>query len=177
MSIRKELILALAAAVSTFAAFGGEDWNTAGKRWWAHIEYLASDALEGRNVGSPGYEKAAEYVAREFRGGGLKPGAGLASYRQPVPFVQISLNERRSGLRVVKDGRPQKVTLGDEALLGYSVDSAPHVEAPLVFAGYGLRIPEENYDDLAGLPLKGAVVVFLSGGPARIPGNLRSHYS
>lgn len=177
MSRMKALILALAAAVSTFAAFGGDDWNTAGKRWWAHIEYLASDALEGRNVGSPGFEKAAEYVAREFRHAGLKPGAGLASYRQPVPFIQISFDERHSGLRIVKDGHTENVTLGDEALLGFPIDSAPHIAAPLVFAGYGLRIPEENYDDLAGLPLKGAVVVFLTGGPAHIPGNLRSHYS
>jgi hypothetical protein len=176
MSRPKNWILALAAA-SMLAASGATDWNAAGKRWWAHIEYLASDALEGRNVGSPGYEKAADYVAREFHRVGLKPGAGLLSYRQPVPFIQISLDEHRSGLRVVKDGHAEKVTLGDEAILGYSVDSAPHIEAPLVFAGYGLRISEENYDDLAGLPLKGAVVVFLTGGPAHIPGNLRSHYS
>lgn len=172
----EKLILALAAA-ATLAAYGGDDWITAGKRWWAHIEFLASDALEGRNVGSPGYEKAADYVAREFRSVGLKPGGGLASYRQPVPFVRISLDESRSGLRIVKDGHAEKVTLGDQALLGYSVDSAPHIEAPLVFAGYGLRITEENYDDFAGLPLKGAVVVFLTGGPAHIPGSLRSHYS
>ena len=100
--------------------------------------------MEGRNVGSPGFEKAAEYVAREFRHAGLKPGAGLASYRQPVPFIQISLDERHFGLRIVKDGHTEDVTLGDEALLGFLIDSALHIAAPLAFAGYGLRITEEN---------------------------------
>jgi hypothetical protein len=50
------------------------------------------------------------------------------------------------------------------------------VEAPAVFAGYGLTVPESNYDDLAGLDLEGKVVVFLRGGPSTIPGPLRAHY-
>ena len=54
---------------------------------------------------------------------------------------------------------------------------AATIEAPLVFAGYGLSIPEAHWDDLKGLHLRGAGVVFLAGGPERIDGNLRSHYS
>jgi hypothetical protein len=50
------------------------------------------------------------------------------------------------------------------------------VEAPLVFVGYGLRIPEQNYDDFAGLDLKGKVVVFISGSPADVPAALSAHY-
>src|SRR5262249_38618110 len=50
-------------------------------------------------------------------------------------------------------------------------------EASLVFVGYGLTVPEKNYDDLAGLDLKGKVAVMLSGSPAEIPGALGSHYS
>ncbi|HWG88943.1 MAG TPA: M28 family metallopeptidase, partial [Candidatus Acidoferrales bacterium] len=53
---------------------------------------------------------------------------------------------------------------------------APSVEAPLVFAGYGLSVPEKNYDDLVGLDLKGKVAVIISGAPADIPGALASHY-
>jgi hypothetical protein len=47
----------------------------------------------------------------------------------------------------------------------------------IVFAGYGLSIPEAHWDDLKGLNVKGAVVAFLTGGPDKIDGNLRSHYS
>ena len=46
----------------------------------------------------------------------------------------------------------------------------------MVFVGYGLTIPEKNYDDLAGLDLKGKVVVIFSGSPQDIPGPLASHY-
>ena len=56
------------------------------------------------------------------------------------------------------------------------IDLAPEVEAPLLFVGYGLKVPEKNYDDFAGLDLKGKVVVILSGSPAEIPGSLASHY-
>ncbi len=59
------------------------DWEAAGKAWWKNVEYLASDELEGRNVGSPGYEKAATYVAAQFERAGLKP-AGTDNYFQPV---------------------------------------------------------------------------------------------
>ena len=54
---------------------------------------------------------------------------------------------------------------------------APEVSAPLVFVGYGLKVPENNYDDFAGLDLKGKIVVILNGSPAELPGALASHYS
>jgi Peptidase family M28 len=171
----KRLSLALAAA-SLLVAASPTKWDQAGQRWWAHIEYLASDELEGRNVGSPGFEKAAQYVTGEFERAGLAP-AGSKGYVQPVKFSQVSLDESKSSLSVTRAGKAQPVTLGDEALLGYSTESAPSLDAPLVFAGYGLSIPEESYDDLKNLPVQGAVVVFLTGGPSSISGNLRSHYS
>ena len=50
------------------------------------------------------------------------------------------------------------------------------VEAPLVFAGYGLTVPEMKYDDFAGLDVRGKIAVYVSGGPSSIPGPLSSHY-
>jgi hypothetical protein len=52
------------------------------------------------------------------------------------------------------------------------VDLAPEVEAPLVFVGYGLSVPENDFDDLAGLDLKGKVAVLISGSPSQIPSAL-----
>src|SRR5271165_5167182 len=52
-----------------------------GQRWWSHVAFLADDALEGRDTGSPGHRKAAEYVAKEFEKLGLRP-AGTAGYLQ-----------------------------------------------------------------------------------------------
>src|SRR5947209_7298624 len=152
------------------------DWNAAGKAWWKNVEYLASDALEGRNVGSPGFDKAADYVAGEYERAGLKP-AGKDNYFQPVQFIETALDSSKSSLALIRQGKTISVAVPNEAQLGYSSHSAPSLEAPIVFAGYGLVIPEANYDDLKGLSVKGAVVAFLTGGPEKIDGNLRSHYS
>src|SRR6185503_2737390 len=56
------------------------------------------------------------------------------------------------------------------------VDPAPAVEAPLVFVGYGLNIPEQRINDLAGLDLKGAIVVYVSATPRSLPGPLQAHF-
>ena len=68
------------------------------------------------------------------------------------------------------------MTLGDDAILSTRIDPAPSIEAPVVFAGYALTVPEMHYDDLAGLDLRGKIVLYISGGPSNIPGPLRSHY-
>ncbi len=68
------------------------------------------------------------------------------------------------------------VKLGDEALIT-STANVSGIEAPLVFVGYGLDIPEASYSDLKDEGLKGAIAVYLNGGPANISGELRSHHS
>ena len=68
------------------------------------------------------------------------------------------------------------MVLGDEAGFGMRIDAAPKVEAPLVFAGHGLFIPEVQHDDFAGLDVKGKVVVYLAGSPKTVPGALSAHY-
>src|SRR4051794_12296156 len=154
-------------------ALAATDWNEAGKQWWSHIEYLASDQLGGRDIGSPGFEKAAAYVAEQFERAGLQPG-GEGNYFQRVEFTKISLDQSKSSVAIVRNGRNTPVPIPGEAQLGYAADSAPSLTAPVVFAGYGLKIPEAHFDDLQGLDVKGAIVAYLTGGPESINGNLRS---
>ena len=161
----------LTAALVLWAA----DFRSDGKRWWSHIQYLADDKLEGRNTGSEGYRKAATYVAGQFERAGLKP-AGTSAYFQPVKFKSRRIVEEQSSLALVRGGQSEPVKLGEEAIVSMRVDPAPSVEAPLVFAGYGLSVPEMKYDDLAGLDLRGKIVVYLTGAPPNIPGPLSSHY-
>jgi Zn-dependent M28 family amino/carboxypeptidase len=147
-----------------------------GKRWWSHVETLASDQLQGRNTGSAGHRKAAEYVASQFQRVGLGPGAGQG-YLQPVTFDGRTIVESQSSLELVGAGRVQRLALGEDAVIALRIDPAGSVEAPLVFAGYGLTVPEMSFDDLAGQDLKGKIVVTIGGGPSNIPGPLRSHYN
>jgi len=152
------------------------DYDTDGKRWWSHIEFLASDDLQGRNSGSEGHLKAARYLSTQYERVGLKP-AGTSGYFQPVPFDVKQLVDDQSSLALVRNGKTERLVLGEDAILGTRSDGQSDNETGAVFAGYALKVPEKNYDDLAGLDLKGKIVVFLSGGPASIPGPLKSHYS
>ena len=147
-----------------------------GDRWWSRIQVIADDNMEGRNTGSSGYLRAAQYVAGEFERAGLKP-AGTSSYFQPVKFTVTQIVEKDSSLSVVKGGQVTPLVLGADAALGVRAGLAPKFEAEAVFCGYCLVIPEYKIDDLAGLELKGKVVVYISGGPPEVPSELRAHYS
>src|SRR5215813_1817950 len=133
--MRKVLLLA-AAALSLSAA---ADFVAEGGQWWAHIQYLADDSLQGREVGSEGYRKAAEYVAGKMEKFGLKA-AGTQGYFQPVQFETRQVLENESRLALVRDGNEEPLERGD-ATMNSRVD-AGSVEAPMVFVGYGLQIPE-----------------------------------
>jgi len=146
-----------------------------GARWWSYVEFLASDKLEGRNTGSVGHRKAAEYVAAEFERDGFKP-AGVEGYIQPVKFKTLQLDESQCTLALVRSGVEKRITLGEEAMIGARVDPAPSVEAKLVFVGYGLRAPEIGYDDFTGLDGKGKIAVYLAGAPSNLSGSLAAHY-
>jgi hypothetical protein len=140
------------------------------------VEALANDGMEGRDTGSEGHRKAARYVAEQFERAALKP-VGSSGYLQPVKFTTRRLVEAQSSLELVTSGKaPERLVLGEDALVSVRIDPAEEVEAPLVFAGYGLVVPELQYDDLAGLDLSGKLIVTISGGPSHIPGPLKAHY-
>jgi hypothetical protein len=145
------------------------------KRWWSHVEALANDGMEGRNTGSPGHRRAADYVAAQFKQAGLAP-AGTQGYIQPVAFKTRKIDESHSSLTLVTNGHDEALTLGEDANISLRSDAAPSLEAPLVFIGYGLRVPELKFDDLTGVNLTGTVAVYLTGSPSNIPGPLRAHY-
>jgi hypothetical protein len=147
-----------------------------GKSWWDHVKVLAADNMEGRETGSPGLQRAEAWLTGQLKRAGLEP-AGTDGYYQPVKFIRREIVEKDSSLALVRDGKAEALTLGEEAFFGTRVDLAPQMEAPLVFVGYGLVVPEKDYNDLEGVDLKGKVAVLVSGSPAELPGALASHAS
>jgi Zn-dependent M28 family amino/carboxypeptidase len=162
----------MAALVAATAATRADDTAA---RWWSHVEALANDGMEGRNTGSPGHKRAAEYVAAQFKKSGLEP-AGVGGYIQPVAFNTRTIDESRSSLALVTGGKSEPLTLGEDANINLRVDPAPSVEAPLVFTGYGLSIPERGVNDFAGVNLHGAIVVHIAATPKSLPGPLQAHF-
>jgi hypothetical protein len=160
--------------VATLAITGAVRAEEADK-WWEHIRFLASDEMRGRETGSPEHRRAAEYVAAQFEAQGLAK-AGTEGYLQTVPFRVRKVDEEHSSLSIVKGGKTEPVKLGDEAFFSMRIEHPPRVEAPLVFVGYGLTVPEEGHDDLAGQDLRGRIALYFTGGPEGIPGPLLAHY-
>jgi Zn-dependent M28 family amino/carboxypeptidase len=146
-----------------------------GKTWWDYVKVLAHDNMEGRETGSEGLKRAEAYVVEQLKKDGVEP-AGSDGFYQPVKFEVRQIVEKESTIALSRDGKPEPLKLGEDAFFNTRVDLAPDIEASLVFVGYGLVIPEKNYDDLAGLDLKGKVVVIFNGSPAEMPGALASHY-
>jgi Zn-dependent M28 family amino/carboxypeptidase len=174
----KKIWIALFLASALWAAERFEGGNLAdeAKRWWAHVVALSGDEMQGRDVGTPGYDAAARYVAGEFEKVGLAPGASASSYQQKVPFIVRRIDESRSSLKLIMEGKEEELTLGEHANIGVRNAVPVKVKAPLVFAGYATRVPEMNYDDFRDLDVKGKIVVYMSGMPAGVAGPLVSHY-
>ncbi len=162
-------------AVMTLAA-ATTKWKAAGQRWWAHVQYLASDDLEGRNTGSAGYLKAAGYVAHAFQAAGLDP-AGTAGYFQDVAFDVRQMDEEHSSLALVAaDATAEPLVLGEDAMLSARSDAGTSGDLPAAFVGYGFAVPELHFDELAGVDLHGKVAVYLAGAPDSLPEDLKAHY-
>jgi Zn-dependent M28 family amino/carboxypeptidase len=176
-------------SVSVFAVSGLFVWaqsghaalsdEARGKIWWAHVQYLADPAMKGRLTGSDEYLKAAAYVVDQFKSFGLAPAGVNGSYYQPVHFDVQRVIASKSSMSLVADGKTTPLVLGDDATLGARSAQVKEVNAPLVFIGYGLHLPESKYDDFNSTEvpmteLKGKVVVYINGGPAELPGALKS---
>jgi Zn-dependent M28 family amino/carboxypeptidase len=163
----------LVAAVMVCAAQAAVNFD--GQSWWSTVKILADDKFEGRETGSSGERQAQAFIVQQLQLLGVEP-AGSDGYYQKVKLQTTEIQESSSSLALVRDGHSQPLTLGEQAYFSTRYRLAPKVDAPLVFAGYGLVIPEQGYDDLAGLDLKGRVAVILTGSPAEIPSALSAHY-
>jgi Peptidase family M28 len=144
----------------------------------AQMAYLSDDLLEGRKTGTRGYMLAAKYVAAQFEELGLKPAGDNGTYFQKVRFRQIELDRDKTSMAVKIDGKEQTLRFGDDYIVGgndLSTDAS--VEAPAVFAGYGVTAPEFHYDDYAGVDVKGKIVVAFYGSPSQFPTAPHAHYS
>ena len=150
-----------------------------GKQWWAHVQYLADDSMKGRLTGSEEYLKAAAYVVEKFKSDGLLPAGVDWTFYQPVHFDVQRVLQDQSSISFVAEGKTTPLVLGEDAILGARLAQPKSVNAPLVFIGYGLHLPEAKYDDFnsSEVPnalLKGKIVVYINGGPADLPGPLKS---
>lgn len=130
-----------------------------------HVRYLAGDALKGRRAGTPENEKGAVYIADHFREYGLTPLPGARDFF--LRFDYTSGVTAGRGNRLAFSGpvslRSKPVAGKNFTPLGFSSNGS--ATGPLVFVGYGITAEELNYDDYAGVDVRGAIVIVMRQSP------------
>ncbi len=128
----------------------------------AHLEFLADDALEGRATGTRGGLLARKYIGAQFERLGLEPAGDSGTYFQRVPIISLTPNP------TLAITAPAAIPLGwkdDYVLWAMRNDSLVSLGGDLVFVGYGIVAPEQNWNDYAGLDMKGKIAVALVNDP------------
>jgi Zn-dependent M28 family amino/carboxypeptidase len=129
----------------------------------AHLEFLASDALEGRAPGTRGGETAAQYIAAQFERLGLAPAGDSGTYFHRVPIISLT---PQPTLGVA--GQAPLTWKQDYVLWSMRNDSVASVNTDAVFVGYGIVAPEYGWNDYAGANVKGKIVVILVNDPGLV---------
>jgi Zn-dependent M28 family amino/carboxypeptidase len=133
----------------------------------ATVKFLSDDSLQGRGTGQKGGDKAADWIAAQFKSYGLLPAGDNGTYFQSVGFYGITTNPQQSQLQFVpQSGEPISLKFADDYVttdLTHSEKSV--IDAPLVYVGYGIHAPEYSWDDYKGVDLKGKVLLMLVNEP------------
>jgi Zn-dependent M28 family amino/carboxypeptidase len=135
------------------------------------IQTLSSDAFGGRAPGSAGETLTTDYLVSQFKRVGLRP-ANQGSFLQDVPLVQIT-TDSDAVLTVSGGGALLRLGYGSDIIVGTLRPQATVTlsDSPLVFAGYGIVAPEFQWNDYAGLDVKGKTVVVLVNDPGYATGD------
>src|SRR5690606_14246528 len=124
--------------------------TAAGQRIEADVVALADDAMEGREAGTAGYDRAADYVATRSAGIGLLPAGDDGGWLQAVPLLQATLLTDGARMEIERDGRVTTLAFPDQFLPVADFNSPEStLEASAVFVGQAVHAPELGHDDFA----------------------------
>ena len=143
----------------------------------AHIAYLSDDKLLGREPRNPEYQMAIDYVIQKFKSYGLEPAGENGTFLQKVTVRSTAIT--KDATLIAKGAKGETPLVETDQFLLYPDLNHPkvEVEAPVVFAGYGIHAPEIGLDDYKGIDVKGKIVLALRGIPEGLPSEEGSHLS
>ena len=144
----------------------------------SHIAYLADDRMKGRMPGTPEYKLAIDYVIRKYQELNLLPGVEGNSYLQNVELRRGLIDPDKQMLTIKSGKKRFKLEAGKDFL--WSADlhrEVSKIEAPLVFAGYGIYAPELGHNDFKNIDVKGKIILIFAGAPETMEATERAHFS
>jgi Zn-dependent M28 family amino/carboxypeptidase len=141
--------------------------SVSGERIREQDKFISDDLFEGRYPGLRGGELAAKYIATQFALQGLKPAGDNGTYLQQVDFVGMTAKPAETSFEFEpKSGGPMLLKFGDDfTVANQTLTPVANIDAPIVFVGYGITAPEFNWNDYAGVDVKGKVIFCIVGDP------------
>lgn len=135
----------------------------------AHLAFLADDLLEGRGTGQRGGDLAVKYLETQLQSFGLRP-ASAAGFLQKVRLLGVRTQKDRTRLQFKAPKESLVPVLDTDAVVIGGLPKAESIlDAPLVFAGYGIEAPSERWDDFKGVDIKGKLLLMLVNQPQPTP--------
>lgn len=130
------------------------------------VRMLASDEFEGRAPGTAGEEKTVAYIKAQFERIGLQPGGDNNDWYQTVPMIETTASDA-TVLKLTNAAGARDLAFGSEMVLGTRTGQSDVnvTDSEMVFVGYGVNAPEQDWNDYAGLDVKGKTVVMLVNDP------------
>ena len=130
------------------------------------VKFISDDLFEGRYPGLRGGELAAKYIATQFALYGLKPAGDNGTYLQQINFVGMKAKPTETAFTISSKRGSMKLKFGDDFVVSnQTLTPETDIDAPIVFVGYGATAPEFNWDDYAGIDVKGKVILCIVGDP------------
>ena len=167
---------AVAAGCSMAGAQGAAPGPTPFKRAEASVsaeriraadKFISDNLFEGRYPGQRGADLAAKYIATQFALDGLKPAGDNGTYLQQINFVGMTAMPARTSFTLdPAKGHPLPLKFGEDFVVSnQTLTPSITIDAPIVFVGYGATAPEYNWNDYAGVDVKGKVILCIVGDP------------
>jgi hypothetical protein len=143
-----------------------------------HLRFLADDARKGRMTGTPEYDEAADYVARQFEAIGLEAGGEDGGWFQPVPMLANRIDVDSAAVVLHEEAGEQVQRWKEDFVMGGdAVRAETEIRAEVVFVGFGIHAPDMNYSDYEGVDVEDKIIAYFGGAPETFPHNERAYYS
>ena len=133
----------------------------------ADVTIIAGDQFEGRGAGTEGDRKARKFLANRLAEMNFEPFFAEDSYEQPVEIIGLTVQDPEDIRFNTQDGTSIVFSFGDEYMImaGAQQPEISVEDAEVVFVGYGIQAPEENWDDFKDVDLSGKILLMLNDDP------------